>query len=260
MKRFFSTEDNENSVLNTKEDDQPPLISEDNKISVPETTAALPLISDGPSSGKYVSEIKETHTGIAVSSSVDNTANSTLLFSASGRTQRTVLTPLRKQSCIPSISVDTSKGSKEYLREAIDAWKIKCEKEKNACIKKPDEVLIKLFLHLIRLYSKQQTYDFCPQCFQTEVKIMKSHVIPKCLLESFQRIHVPVTEYANSQKDDDFLYDFSHKQWTRFSPRKAVNNFFVSNVKLRILLMKRNSKVYTLLCPVTQTQLVRLRV
>ena len=198
--RFFSTEDNEKSVLNMKEDDQLPLSSE-----------------DGPSSGKYVSEIKETHTGIAVSSSA---ANSTLLFSASGHTQRTVLTPLQKQSCTPSLSVHT-KDSKIFLKEAIADWKRKSEQEKKACIEDPDEVLIKLFLYLIRLYFKQQSHDFCPLCLK-EDKVKNSHIIPKCLLNGFKHIHVPVTEYTNHQKDDDFLYDFSRTQWTRFSPRKAV--------------------------------------
>ena len=121
----------------------------------------------------------------------------------------------------------TAKDKKELVKEAIQMWKEKSDPDRIACrmTLKLDEVCIKLFLNLMRIYRDNRTEEisslkFCPLCYrESDSKLKNSHIIPKCILETFREIHVPVQSF-NEQEDHRILYNFS--KWSRFPPRKAT--------------------------------------
>ena len=93
--------------------------------------------------------------------------------------------------------------------EAYSDWQKKSDQDKEKCHTLFDEVMIKLFLNLLRLYKDRKKIGFCPLCFEMKTKeeIREIHIIPKCMLERFRLIHVPVQK-LNVQKIFEYILIF----------------------------------------------------
>ena len=127
-------------------------------------------------------------------------------------------------------SMSRTKGEEESVQEAITDWQKKSDEEKMTCCITFDEVLIKLFLNLTRLYRAGRTYGFCPLCFEIKKKVRQSHIIPECILMAFRLIHVPVRS-LDCKEDYRILYNFS--SWSRFPPRKATVELLCENCETK---------------------------
>ena len=213
---YFDSDD-DGIQITVDKDIQSPLTQEDGHTLLKHTTP-LPSVGDG---------------------SVHPTSNdcSNSMFLPSYPPPTVTEYPTRSRSYVAlNLTTSRAKDEQQLVMEAYDDWNKKSSQDKRVCCITFDEVMIKLFLNLIRFYRDrdrdrikdrdrdrdEKIINFCPQCFEVKDKrsIRLSHIIPKSMLETFRLIHVPVQQFENQQEDIRILINFS--KWSKFPPDKAT--------------------------------------